>query len=44
MRNHTVDISAALVGVCSGNKPVLSDLNSDSSHAEFFRSSFDVFR
>ena len=44
MRNHTVDISAALVGVCSGNKPALSGLNSDSSHAEFFRSSFDVFR
>ena len=43
MSNHAVDISAALVSVCSGNKPVLSGLYSDSPHAEFSGRAFDAF-
>ena len=43
MSNHAVDISAALVSVCSGNKSVLSGLDSDSPHAEFSGRAFDAF-
>ena len=43
MGDHTVDITAALVGVSSGDQTILTSLYSDSPHADFLRGSFDVF-